>query len=105
MERKLVLSSHDVKNIGDNKPENFVIKYDNLLILDKNEQYVVGLSKIINMSFTWFNINGGYNNQLVRYSSDGGKTFNDNNFPAGVWNYKDLDTYIKEKNFLQKFNW
>ena len=31
MERELVLSSYDVKNIGDNKPENSVIKYDALI--------------------------------------------------------------------------
>ena len=29
MERELVSSSYEVKHIGDNKPENFVIKYDN----------------------------------------------------------------------------
>ena len=42
MERELVLSSCEVKNAGDNKPDNFVIKYDRALILDKNIQYVGG---------------------------------------------------------------
>ena len=84
MERELVLSSYDLKNIGNNKPENFVIKYDNALILDQNKQYVVGLNRVINMSFPWFNVNGDYNNQLISFSSDKGKTFNDITFPAGV---------------------
>ena len=97
MERELVSSSYKVKHIGANKPENFVIKYDNALILDRNKEYVIGLNRIINMSFTWLNINGGYNNQLVRYSSDGGKTFIDITFPAGVWKYTDLGTHIREK--------
>ena len=26
------------------------------------------LNRFINMSFTWFNINAGYNNQLIKYS-------------------------------------
>ena len=97
MERELVLSSYDVNNIGNNKPESFVTQYDNALNLDQNKRYVVGLNRIINMSFTWFNIAGGYNNRLIKCSSDGGKTFNDITFPAGVWNYTDLDVYIKEK--------
>ena len=47
------------------------------------------------MSFTWFNINAGYNNQLIKYSSDNGSTFNNITLPAGVWNYTDFNTYIK----------
>ena len=38
MERELVLSSYEVKNIGSNKPENFVTKNDNALILDKSKK-------------------------------------------------------------------
>ena len=33
-----------------------------LTILDRNKEYVIGLNRIINMSFTWLNINGAYNN-------------------------------------------
>ena len=48
------------------------------------------------MSFTWFNVNAGYNNQLIKYSSDNGSTYKDITFPAGVWNYVDFDRNIKE---------
>ena len=47
------------------------------------------------MSFTWFNVNAGYKNQLIKYSSDNGSTFKNITFPAGVWNYTDFNTYIK----------
>ena len=47
------------------------------------------------MSFTWFNVNAGYKNQLIKYSSDNGSTFKNITFPAGVWNYADFNTYIK----------
>ena len=90
MERELILLSYEVNNIGDNKPENCVIKYDRALILDKNQQYVVGFNRVINISFIWFNIN-------IKYSSDSGKTFKDITFPAGVWNYTYLDNHIKEE--------
>ena len=48
------------------------------------------------MSFTWFNVNSSYNNQLIKYSSDNGLTFHEITFPAGVWNYTDFNTYIKD---------
>ena len=47
------------------------------------------------MSFTWFNDNAGYKNQLIKYSPDNGSTFKNITFPAGVWNYTDFNTYIK----------
>ena len=49
------------------------------------------------MSFTWFNVNSGYDNQLVRFSRDSGTKFTDIKFPAGVWSYIDFDSYIKQK--------
>ena len=96
MEREIVLSSYDVKDQGNNTPQNFVTKFNRPLILDDNHQYVIGLNRIINMSFTWFNVNSSYNNQLIKYSSDNGSTFQEITFPAGVWNYTDFDTYIKD---------
>ena len=95
MEREIVLSSYSVKNQGDNKPEDFTTNFTRPIILDNNKQYVIGLNRVINMSFTWFNVNAGYKNQLIKYSSDNGSTFKNITFPAGVWNYADFNTYIK----------
>ena len=95
MEREIVLSSYMVKNQGNNKPGNFTTKFNRPIILDSNMQYVIGLNRIINMSFTWFNANPNYGNQLIKYSSDGGSTYKDITFPEGVWNYTDFNTYIK----------
>ena len=96
MDREIVLSSYSVKGQGNNTPQDFTTKFTNPLILDKNNQYVVGLNRIINMSFTWFNVNPSYANQLIKYSSDNGSTFHNITFPAGVWNYIDFNTYIKD---------
>ena len=95
MEREIVLSSYSVKNQGDNKPEDFTTNFTRPIILDNNKQYVIGLNRVINMSFTWFNVNAGYKNQLIKYSSDNGSIFKNITFPAGVWNYTDFNTYIK----------
>ena len=95
MERDIVLSSYSVKNKGDNKPEDFTTNFTRPITLDSNKQYTIGLNRVINMSFTWFNVNAGYKNQLIKYSSDNGSTFKNITFPAGVWNYTDFNTHIK----------
>ena len=96
MEREIVLSSYSVKNQGNNTPQSFTIKFNRPITLDSNHEYAIGLNRIINMSFTWFNVNPSYGNQLIKYSSDNGSTFNDITFPAGVWNYSDFDEHIKD---------
>ena len=97
MDREITLSSYDVKGQGNNTPQNFTTKFNRPIILDKNYQYVVGLNKIINMSFTWFNVN-----QLIKYSSDSGSTFEEITFPAGVWNYTKFNTHIKDMTKIVK---
>ena len=49
------------------------------------------------MAFSWTIINPGYNNQKIAFSKDGGKTFTDIDFTQGVWDYQDINNYIKEK--------
>ena len=93
-EREIVLSSFSVKS-GVNKPENFTTQFLQPIFLDPNSQYVVGLNRSINMSFTWYNINAAFKNQLIRFSSDGGKTFSDITFPAGVWDYSTINAAIE----------
>ena len=94
MDREIVLSSYNVKSQGKNTPQNLITKFNKPIMLDR--KYMVGLNRIINMSFTWFNVNSSYGNQLIMYSSDNGSTFNEITFPAGVWNYTDFDAYIKD---------
>ena len=96
MDREIVLSSYNVKGQGNNTPQDFTTKFNIPIMLDNNHRYTIGLNRIINMSFTWLNVNPSYKNQLIKYSSDNGSTFHEITFPAGVWNYTDLNTYIKE---------
>ena len=104
MEREIGLSSYSVKNKDNNKPENFVTDFVRPIILDNNHEYMIGLNGIINMSFTWFNIDVGYNNQLIGYSKDSGSTFTNISFPAGVWNYESLNYHILEATVIKQAN-
>ena len=98
MNTTLVLSSHDVrKKQKKNKPSDFTMRYNQPIILNPNKQYELGLSRIISMSFTWSNITPNLNNQKIKYSSDGGKTWKDIIFPPGTWNYTGLNDFIKQQ--------
>ena len=81
--------------------ENFTTKFTTPITLDINVQYAVGLNRIINMSFTWFNVNSGYNNQLITFSKDNGTSFTYITFPAGVWNYRDINQHHRIANNTQ----
>ena len=102
MEREIVLSSYSVKNIGNNKPGNLITKFTKPVVLDNSLEYAFGLNKIINMSLTWFNVNVGYDNQLIRFSSDSGTNFTNITFPPGVWSCSDFHSYIKQKTVVKK---
>lgn len=65
MEREIVLSPTRLKNKGNNKPGNFITKFTRPIVLDNNHEYAIGLNRIINVSFTWFNVNAGCDNQLI----------------------------------------
>jgi len=49
------------------------------------------------MAFTWKNINSGYHNQKIAFGKDGGWNFTDIDFAQGVWDFEDINNYIKEK--------
>ena len=98
MEREISLSSFAVKDEPGNRPGDFTTRFSRTLNLENTDgNWYIGLNKIISMSFSWTNINSGYDNQKIAYSKDGGKTFTDIDFPKGVWDYNDINNYIKEK--------
>jgi len=101
MEREIVLSSYSNKDRANNAPTNFVTNFTRPIILDSNYEYMIGLNRIIDMSFSWFNINPGYNNQKIRYSSDGGSSWKEIIFPPGVYNYINMNVFLKNETVIK----
>ena len=98
MEREITLSSFPVRNVKGNRPGDFTTRFSPEIDLsDKNEGYYLAFNRIISMAFTWTNINSGYANQKIAFSKDGGTNFTDIDFAQGVWDYEDINNYIKEK--------
>jgi len=98
MEREIALSIFPVRDVKGNRPGDFRTKFSPEIDLsDKNASYYLAFNRIIHMAFSWTNINSGYNNQKIAFGKDAGRTFTDINFTQGVWYYKDINNYIKEK--------
>lgn len=81
MERELVLSSYYVKDVNNNKPEDFRRKLSRTISLDSNQGYNIGFES-------------NNNNQLKKCSNDNGNTFNGINFASGVWAWTEISNEI-----------
>ena len=92
IERPFVFSSTD--GIAGSKSGDFTIKHIPNLILDKNKEHYIALDKF-DGHYSWYNINSAYNNNKISYSHDSGKTSTVITFPDGIYDYDDLNSYIK----------
>ena len=93
--RAIHISSVNRIKIGQHKPENFSIKFDPVIRLDRNSHYDLALDRAT-MTFSLHNISDKYNNNLVKYSADNGNTWEDINFTDGMYSYDVLNDYIQE---------
>jgi len=98
MEREVTLSSFPVRDVKGNRTGDFTTSFSPEIDLSaKNASYYIAFNRIISMAFSWTNINSGYNNQKIAFSKDAERTFTDTDFTQGVWDYEDINNYIKEK--------
>ena len=51
------------------------------------------------MTASWHNIRPEYNNNKLKISKDKGKTFETITFPAGIFDYEDINEFIHKKNW------
>ena len=68
---------------ANNRPQDYTVKFNPNIVLGTNREYKIGLVKFQG-SYSWRNVQAEYNNNLVRYSPDGGVTWVDVVFPDGV---------------------
>jgi len=87
IERVLVFSSVDAKKQN--------VRFDPELQLDVNKPYFLALSHA-SMTASWFNIRPEYNN-VLKFSKDDGKTWQDIRFLNGIYDYDDIGAFIKSE--------
>ena len=72
--RAIHISSVDRQKIGQNKAEDFLIKFDPVLKLQNDMTHEIALDKVT-MTYSWHNISDQYQNNQIKYSPDGGTSW------------------------------
>ena len=86
-ERSIYISSIDREKIGRSKTHDFK--------LDRNMKHEIALDSLM-MTYSWHNVNENYKNNKIKYSHDGGNTWETINIVDGMYSYKDLNLYINQ---------
>ena len=94
-ERAIHISSVDRQKIGKNKAEDFISKFDPVLKLQNNMTHELALDKVI-MTYSWHNISDQYQNNKIKYSTDGGTSWETVKFIDGMYTYSDINDYLHQ---------
>ena len=94
-ERALHISSVNRRKIGQNKAEDFIIKFDPVLKLQNNMTHEIALDKAT-ITYSGHNISEQYQNKEIKYSPDGGTSWETVKFVDGMYTYSDLNDYLRQ---------
>ena len=94
-ERAIHISSVNRQKIGQNKAGDFIIKFDPVLKLQSNMTHEIALDKAT-MTYSWHNISDQYKNNQIKYSPDGGTSWETVKFVDGMYTYSDLNDYLHQ---------
>ena len=78
-----------------NTDESFTTRLDRTIQLKRNAKYKVALVKL-NGSYSWYNIEPQRNNNLIKYSVDGGTIYKDVNIASGIYSYSDINNVLHD---------
>ena len=80
-----------------NQPgEDFEITFGGGLKLDPKKEYEIALLKA-SIWYSYYNVSSTYSNNSLRYSADGGSTWNNVVFDNGIYGIGDLNRVLNEK--------
>ena len=94
-ERAIHISFVDTQKIGQNRAEDFIIKFDPVLKLQNDMTHEIALDKVT-MTYSWHNISEQYQNNQIKYSPDGGISWQTVKFVDGMYTYSDLNDYLHQ---------
>ena len=94
-ERAIHISSVDRQKIRKNKAEDFIIKFDPVLKLQNNMTHELALDKVT-VTYSWHNISDQYKNNKIKYSTDGGTSWETVTFIDRMYTYSDQNYYLHQ---------
>lgn len=94
-EQAINISSINRQKVGKSSPENFAIKFNPVLHLEKEMKHEMAVDRVL-MTYSWHNINDTYNNKTIKYSKDSGSSWKNITFVNGMYSYDDLSEFIEQ---------
>ena len=95
MERAIHISSINRVKIGENRPDDFLIKFNPPLKLDTKKSHSLAIDRLT-MTYSWYNIRNTYKNNTIKYTNDRGANWNTVTFKDGIYSYIDINDYLKQ---------
>ena len=83
-----------VNGVANSKSHDFTIRINPPIEFDSNKDYYLALDSI-SMSYSWYNVSSKYNNNILSYSHDSGRTINNITLPDGNYSYDEMSLYIQ----------
>ena len=106
MERAIHISSINREKTGENRPDNFLIKFNPPLNLDPNKKHSLAIDRLT-MTYSWYNIRSEYKNNTIKYTNDGGVNWYTITFKDGMYSYtvirEYVEQYLHQKNHHTRF--
>ena len=95
MERAIHISSINREKTGENRPDNFLIKFNPPLNLNPDMKHSLAIDRLT-MTYSWYNIRSSYKNNTIKYSNDRGVNWNTVTFKDGMYSYTDINDYLQQ---------
>ena len=95
MERAIHIYSINREKMGENSPDNFLIKFNPPLNLNPNMKYSLAIDRLT-MTYSWYNITSSYKNNSIKYTNDRGVNWYTINFKDGMYSYTDINDYLQQ---------
>ena len=94
-ERSIYISSVDRIKVGKSKTHDFKIKLETTLKLDRNKKHEIAVD-IVMLTYSWHNVTENNNNNKMKYTHDGGTSWETITFADGMYSYEDINDYVHQ---------
>ena len=101
MERAIHISLINREKTGENRPDNFSIKFNPPLKLDPEMKHSLAIDTLT-MTYSWYNVISSYKNNTKKYTNDRGANWNTVTFKDGMYSYSDINDYLHQ--YMEKQN-
>ena len=95
MERAIYISSINREKTGENRPDNFLIKFNRPLKLDPEMSHSLAIDRLT-MTYSWYNIRSSYKNYTIKYTNDRRVNWYTVTFKDGMYSYTDINEYLRQ---------